>query len=103
MLQRRFLLPVASLLLFAGFAQAQSALLDLPRKSQNAQVAQTIGITEVTVKYSRPLVGGRKSGVASCPMEKSGAPEPMRTRSSPLPIPSPSRASRSTKAPTACS
>jgi len=60
MMQRRFLLPVACLLFFVGLCQAQSALLDLPRKSQNAQVSQTIGITNVTVKYSRPLVGGRK-------------------------------------------
>jgi tetratricopeptide (TPR) repeat protein len=60
MLQRRFLIPVASLLFFAGLCQAQSALLDLPRKSQNAQVSQTIGITDVTVKYSRPLINGRK-------------------------------------------
>jgi tetratricopeptide (TPR) repeat protein len=60
MLQRRILLPLASLLILAGLCQAQSALLDLPRKSQNAQVTQTIGITTVTVKYSRPLVNGRK-------------------------------------------
>jgi tetratricopeptide (TPR) repeat protein len=59
-MQRRFLLPVACLLFFAGLCQAQSALLDLPRKSQNAKVTQTIGITDVTVKYSRPLVNGRK-------------------------------------------
>ena len=44
----------------AALCQAQSALLDLPRKSQNAHVTQTIGITDVTVKYSRPLVNGRK-------------------------------------------
>ena len=60
MLQRRFLLSLASLLILAGLSPAQSALLDLPRKSQNAQVSQTIGITDVTVKYSRPLVNGRK-------------------------------------------
>src|SRR3974390_1271586 len=60
MLQRRFTLPLASLLVFTGLGQAQSARLDLPRKSQNAQVSQTIGITDVTVKYSRPLVNGRK-------------------------------------------
>ena len=60
MMQRRFLIPVACLLFFVGLCQAQSALLDLPRKSQNAQVSQTIGITNVTVKYSRPLVSGRK-------------------------------------------
>ena len=45
---------------FASLCHAQSALLDLPRKSQNAQVRQTIGITNVTVRYSRPLVNGRK-------------------------------------------
>ena len=60
MLQRRFLLSLASLLILVGLCPAQSALLDLPRKSQNAQVRQTIGITNVTVKYSRPLVNGRK-------------------------------------------
>src|SRR3974390_1425153 len=60
MLQKRFLLPLASLVILSGLCQAQSALLDLPRKSQNAQVNQTIGITDVTVKYSRPLVNGRK-------------------------------------------
>src|SRR5271165_1696089 len=60
MLQRRFLFLIVGLVWFAGLCQAQSALLDLPRKSQNAQVTQTIGITEVTVKYSRPLVNGRK-------------------------------------------
>ena len=56
----RFLLVSITLLFAAGLCQAQSALLDLPRKSQNAQVTQTIGITNVTVKYSRPLVNGRK-------------------------------------------
>jgi hypothetical protein len=48
------------LLFVASLCQAQSALLDLPRKSQNAEVTQTIGITNVTLRYSRPLVGGRK-------------------------------------------
>ena len=60
MLQRRILFLIVGLVWFAGLCQAQSALLDLPRKSQNAQVTQTIGITDVTVKYSRPLVNGRK-------------------------------------------
>lgn len=56
----RLLLVFAGLMLAAGLCHAQSALLDLPRKSQDAQVTQTIGITNVTVKYSRPLVNGRK-------------------------------------------
>jgi tetratricopeptide (TPR) repeat protein len=39
---------------------AQSAVLDLPLQSQAAEVSQTIGITEITIKYHRPLVGDRK-------------------------------------------
>ena len=60
MYQRRSLLLVLAVASVASFCSAQSALLDLPRKSQNAEVSQTIGITSVTVKYSRPLVNGRK-------------------------------------------
>lgn len=60
MYERRSLLFVASIVFIASLCSAQSALLDLPRKSQNADITQTIGITEVTVKYSRPLVNGRK-------------------------------------------
>lgn len=60
MYQRRFLLSVVSIVFVASLCSAQSALLDLPRKSQNAEVTQTIGITGVTLRYSRPLVNGRK-------------------------------------------
>jgi tetratricopeptide (TPR) repeat protein len=60
MYQRRSLLLVLSLLFAASLCHAQSALLDLPRKSQNAEVTQTIGITNITLKYSRPLANGRK-------------------------------------------
>jgi tetratricopeptide (TPR) repeat protein len=56
----RSLSVFAALMFAVSFCQAQSALLDLPRNSQDAQVTQTIGITNVTVKYSRPLVNGRK-------------------------------------------
>ncbi len=41
-------------------AQAQSSLLNLPRDSQRAQVTQRIGITDITIRYHRPLVKGRK-------------------------------------------
>jgi hypothetical protein len=41
-----------------GIATAQQ--LDLPRPSPNASVSQNIGVTEVTVHYSRPGVKGRK-------------------------------------------
>src|SRR5205809_1719412 len=63
MLMRRNLLA-AALLLTSVFAappsQAQSALLDLPRASQRAVVMQRIGITNITIRYHRPLVNGRK-------------------------------------------
>jgi hypothetical protein len=41
-------------------AKAQSALLDLPRESQHAKISQKIGITDITIDYSRPLMKGRK-------------------------------------------
>jgi len=44
----------------APVALAQSALLDLPRDSQRAQVIQKIGITNISITYHRPLVKGRK-------------------------------------------
>ncbi|HEV2963162.1 MAG TPA: DUF2911 domain-containing protein [Candidatus Angelobacter sp.] len=61
---RRNLLGVALLVgsLFAGTprSQAQSALLDLPRASQRAAVMQRVGITNITIRYHRPVVNGRK-------------------------------------------
>jgi hypothetical protein len=41
-----------------GAALAQQ--LDLPRPSPNASVTQTVGVTEITLRYSRPGVKGRK-------------------------------------------
>jgi hypothetical protein len=38
---------------------AQSVQLNLPRDSQRASVSQRIGITDITIKYHRPLVKGR--------------------------------------------
>jgi len=51
-----------SLLLAAlsGLSLAQSFVLDLPRQSQHALITQRIGITDITINYHRPLVGGRK-------------------------------------------
>jgi tetratricopeptide (TPR) repeat protein len=54
------LLIIGSLFMSAPRAQAQSALLDLPRTSQRAAVMQRIGITNITIRYHRPLVNGRK-------------------------------------------
>ncbi|MGD0295958.1 MAG: DUF2911 domain-containing protein [Bryobacteraceae bacterium] len=44
----------------AGCVMAQSAMLNLPRASQHACITQRIGITDITIDYSRPLVRGRK-------------------------------------------
>ncbi len=44
----------------SGLCLAQSFVLDLPLQSQAARVSQTIGITDITIKYHRPLVNDRK-------------------------------------------
>lgn len=54
------LMFIACLLGVASVCAAQSTQLDLPLQSQAAQVTQTIGITNITIKYHRPLVNGRK-------------------------------------------
>jgi hypothetical protein len=50
----------ATLFTLVRFSHAQSALLDLPRDSQRAEVIQKIGITNIHIIYHRPLVKGRK-------------------------------------------
>jgi hypothetical protein len=60
---RKFFLSAAlaaGVLAAAPSLSAQSLLLELPRASQHAQVLQKIGITNITLNYHRPLVGGRK-------------------------------------------
>jgi tetratricopeptide (TPR) repeat protein len=50
-------------LLIAGLSatsSAQSFVLDLPDQSQRAEISQRIGITNVTIKYHRPLANNRK-------------------------------------------
>jgi len=39
---------------------AQSFVLDLPLQSQRAEISQTIGITNITISYHRPLAKDRK-------------------------------------------
>src|SRR4051812_23134509 len=51
---------IVFLLLAITTASAQSALLDLPRASQRAVVTQRLGITNITLRYHRPLAKGRK-------------------------------------------
>jgi DUF2911 family protein/tetratricopeptide repeat protein len=50
---------IAGLSVAAGL-MAQSAMLNLPRASQHARITQRIGIADITIDYSRPLVRGRK-------------------------------------------
>src|SRR5580693_1022611 len=52
----RFLFLVT---LSAG-GSAQSFVLDLPLPSQRAEVTQRVGITDITIRYQRPLAGDRK-------------------------------------------
>ena len=52
-------LLIATIVASSSTGHAQSVL-DLPRPSQHAQVTQRIGLTDVTINYSRPLVNGRK-------------------------------------------
>lgn len=51
---------VLGLLFVANLTEAQSTVLDLPRPSQHATVMQRVGVTDITINYHRPLVGGRK-------------------------------------------
>lgn len=44
----------------AQHASAQNQPLRLPRPSQKASVMQTIGVTDIAITYSRPVVKGRK-------------------------------------------
>ena len=62
-MRRCFLLAsfvIAALLTSVPFCNAQSALLDLPRDSQRALVSQRVGITDITIRYHRPVAKGRK-------------------------------------------
>ena len=59
-LRRTFLFSFGLILLLLSSASITSAQLRLPRPSQKATVTQTIGVTDVTVVYSRPAVKGRK-------------------------------------------
>jgi hypothetical protein len=61
----RLLALFSAVLLSASFVYAQTAtgetlMLNLPRASQHALVAQRIGITDITINYHRPLTNGRQ-------------------------------------------
>ena len=44
----------------AQTATGETLMLNLPRASQRAQVSQRIGITDITIRYHRPLANGRQ-------------------------------------------
>jgi hypothetical protein len=54
-----FLFAVLLIVGAVNFASAQTTV-RLPRPSQKATVMQTVGVTDVTITYSRPGVKGRK-------------------------------------------
>ena len=56
---KRFYISFFAVLLVLFGAVLASAQLRLPRPSQKASVMQTIGVTDVTITYSRPGVKGR--------------------------------------------
>jgi Protein of unknown function (DUF2911) len=51
---------ISSLLISSSYAQNNQMKKPVVRLSPNASVSQTIGFTEVTIKYCRPGVKGRK-------------------------------------------
>ncbi len=61
-----FLAAWTGLSLLAGRAEAQfrngsqPTELNIPRVSQRASVTQRIGLTDITITYHRPAVGGRE-------------------------------------------
>ena len=58
-LRRFFPGAAAALAVVACVCVAASAQVRLPRASQKASVTQTVGVTDVTITYSRPGVKGR--------------------------------------------
>ncbi|MBC7930697.1 MAG: DUF2911 domain-containing protein [Rubrivivax sp.] len=57
--RRLFPRAVAALFLIASLAVAASAQLRTPRPSPKGSAMQTVGVTDITITYSRPSVKGR--------------------------------------------
>ena len=60
LITKRTLLFFFGLIFFLSSASITPAQLRLPRPSQKASATQTIGVTDVTIVYSRPATKGRK-------------------------------------------
>lgn len=58
-LKRSFISSLALMALLLGGTLSVSAQIRAPRPSQKASVMQTLGVTDVTITYSRPGVKGR--------------------------------------------
>jgi hypothetical protein len=57
----KFAFGMLFLILFSALdSAAQNPAVKLPRPSQKASVMQTVGVTDITITYSRPGVKGRK-------------------------------------------
>jgi hypothetical protein len=56
---KRFFIPSMTAFAVVLTSIVASAQLRLPRPSQSASVTQTIGVTDITINYSRPPVKGR--------------------------------------------
>jgi hypothetical protein len=58
---RKYVFATLFLILFSALdAAAQNPAVKMPRPSQKASVMQTVGVTDITITYSRPGVKGRK-------------------------------------------
>ena len=66
-MKKALLIAAAALLALPAVAQQQ---LNLPRPSQKATVMQRVGLTDITVTYSRPGVKGRKIWGALVPYDQ---------------------------------
>jgi hypothetical protein len=56
-----FVLAMSASTVLAQFKDgSQSTVLQLPETSQGAAVSQTVGVTDITIRYHRPLVNNRK-------------------------------------------
>jgi hypothetical protein len=64
------LAPFSLALVFALSSAALAQNLNLPRPSPNASVSQTVGVTDITIHYSRPAVRGRAIWGALVPYDQ---------------------------------
>lgn len=61
-MQKRMLLAFLAIgaLMFGAAGSSAQSILNLPRASQHALVTQRVGITDISINYSRPLVNKRQ-------------------------------------------